>query len=121
MSTTHDTSTSTTTQDTSMSTTHDTSTQPPDDMFQSKLVILYQLVSKCKEMMDDEDPGNGCEDALGLATEDNIDNLIEEMETRIKDAYLSKNLASLVDLPEILEKFKTSSTRDPTTYMGIIA
>ena len=124
MSTTRDTTstaqeTTSTSQDT-MSSTPDT-TQPPDDKFQSKLVTLYQLVSQCKEMMDDEKPENKCEDALGLATEENIDYLIEEMQSRIKDADLSKNLASLLDLPQILDKLNTSSNVDSTTYLGIIS
>ena len=36
------------------------STQPPDDQFQSKLVILEQLVAKCKEISGN-DPYVNCE------------------------------------------------------------
>jgi len=105
---------------TSKTTLPPSTTQPTSDKFQSKLVTLYQLVSECKGKVGD-DPEFDCEVFLGLATPENIDKLIKELTAKIQDSKFGEDLGSLSGLQEIIDKLKTTTSVDHTSYQGIVA
>ena len=97
-----------------------TTTLDTEETFQSKLMRLAKLVSRCQELLPDSE-AEDCQQLLGLANEESIDGLISNLQHELLKTELNQNVETLGNFSMFIEDLKSHQYQvNSTNYKEVI-